>query len=180
MTKVHELLEAGRATTEQAQEAFDELPPASLDFMRGRWVGYGLPTAHPMDGLLELYGWYGKEFVDPDNVHPLLFGDRGQLKLEPYPLMTTLSLLGPEWARNGMLVRIFSVLRKLFSTGKSRARMRMTEHRGKCTATMVYDGLPIHDVFVRVDDDTVLGTMDLKGMEQPFFWLMRREAATAS
>ncbi len=180
MTNVHDLINAGTATTEQALEAFEQLPPATLDFMRGRWTGMGLPTNHPMDGLLELYGWYGKEFVDPENVHPLLFGNRGQTKLEPFPLMTTLGLLGPKIARNGLLVSVFSVVRGLFATRKPRARMRMTEYRGKCTATMVYDGLPINDVFVKVDDNTVLGVMDLKGLEQPFFWLMHREGATTA
>lgn len=175
MTNVHEVLDSGQSTTAQALEVFDQLPVATLEFMRGRWAGSGFPTAHPMDGLLEMYGWYGKEFIDPESVHPLLFGAQGQTKLEPYPLMTTLGILGPQLARNGLLVKVFSAIRGLFSTAKPRARMRMTEYRGKCTATMVYDGLPINDVFVKVDDDTVMGAMDLKGMDQPFFWLMRRE-----
>ncbi len=177
MTKVHEMIEAGQASTEQALEAFDQLLPADLDFMCGRWVGCGLPTGHPMDGLLELYGWYGKEFLNPEQVHPLLFGAQGQVKLEPFPLMSTLGVLGPHAARNGLLVRMFTAIRWVFSTRKPRARMRMTEYRGKSTATMIYDGLPINDVFAKVDENTVMGVMDLKGMEQPFFWLMRRESA---
>ena len=44
--------------------------------MLGRWRGSGLPTGSPLDGLLEAYGWYGKEFLDAETVHPLLFGDR--------------------------------------------------------------------------------------------------------
>ena len=51
----------------------------------------------------------------------------------------------------------------------------MTTYRGKPTATMVYDNLPINDVFHKVDEDTVLGIMDLKGMKQPFFFVLRRE-----
>ena len=41
--------------------------------------------------------------------------------------------------------------------------------------TMVYDNLPINDVFRKVDEDTVLGVMDLKGMKKPFFFVLRRE-----
>ena len=52
---------------------FDSLAPVELDFMLGRWKGEGMHTGHPMDGLLEAYNWYGKEFVDADTVHPLLF-----------------------------------------------------------------------------------------------------------
>ena len=53
----------------------------------------------------------------------------------------------------------------------------MMEHRGVSTATMIYDALPIHDVFRKVDDDTVLGLMDLRGLPQPFFFVLRRERA---
>jgi len=48
-------------------------------------------------------------------------------------------------------------------------------YRGKTSATMSYDNLPINDVFRKVDDNTVLGIMDLKGMKQPFFFVLRRD-----
>jgi hypothetical protein len=40
---------------------------------------------------------------------------------------------------------------------------------------MIYDNLPINDVFRKVDQDTVLGAMDLKGIPRPFFFVLRRE-----
>ena len=40
---------------------------------------------------------------------------------------------------------------------------------------MIYDSLPINDVFRMVDEDTVMGVMDRKGEEQPFFFMLRRE-----
>jgi len=49
------------------------------------------------------------------------------------------------------------------------------EYRGKVSATMIYDYLPINDVFRKVDDNTVLGLMDFKGMPQPFFFVLDRE-----
>ncbi len=55
----------------------------------------------------------------------------------------------------------------------------MTRHRGKVSATMVYDNLPIHDVFRKMDADTVLGIMDLKGLKKPFFFVLRRKAAAS-
>ena len=58
---------------------------------------------------------------------------------------------------------------------RRKARLRMTEFRGKISATMCYDQRPIHDVFRRVDDDTVLGAMDMKGMDEVFFFLLRRD-----
>jgi len=51
----------------------------------------------------------------------------------------------------------------------------MTTYLGKSSATMIYDKLPINDVFRKIDQDTVFGGMDLKGMKSPFFFILRRE-----
>ena len=72
---------------------------------------------------------------------------------------------------------LFQAVIPLLVTDRSRARLRMTRYRDVDSATMIYDHAPINDVFRRVDEDTVLGLMDLKGMEQPFFFLLRREEA---
>ena len=53
----------------------------------------------------------------------------------------------------------------------------MTNYRGTPSATMIYDQLPINDVFRRIDADSVLGVMDYKGMAQPFFFLLHRQPA---
>jgi hypothetical protein len=37
-----------------------------------------LPSGSPLDGLLEACGWYGKDLLDAETVHPLLFRDRGR------------------------------------------------------------------------------------------------------
>jgi hypothetical protein len=52
----------------------------------------------------------------------------------------------------------------------------MTEFRGVVTATMCYDALPIHDAFRRIDDDTRLGVMDLRGAP-PFVFVLERDRA---
>jgi hypothetical protein len=44
----------------------------------------------------------------------------------------------------------------------------MTEYRGVVSATMIYDALPINDVFRKVEDGTVLGAMDFRLIRQPF------------
>ena len=51
----------------------------------------------------------------------------------------------------------------------------MLEHRGVVSATMIYDALPICDVFRKVDDDTVLGLMDYRAFDKPFFFVLRRD-----
>ena len=45
---------------------------------------------------------------------------------------------------------------------KGAASIWMEEFRGEVTATMVYDGQPIHDHFKRIDDDAVMGIMNGK------------------
>ena len=46
---------------------------------------------------------------------------------------------------------------------------------GVVTATMIYDALPINDLFRAVDGATRLGLMDLRDMPQPFFFVLRRD-----
>ncbi|WP_233583532.1 DUF4334 domain-containing protein [Corallococcus sp. CA053C] len=60
-------------------------------------------------------------------------------------------------------------------TGKFKARLRMTEYRGQLSATMIYDDWPTHDVFRKVDEDTLLGAMDARGMAAPYFFVLRRD-----
>ena len=48
-------------------------------------------------------------------------------------------------------------------------------YRGVLTATMCYDALPINDVFRKVDNDTLVGAMDLRGLEMPFMFVLRRD-----
>jgi hypothetical protein len=49
-------------------------------------------------------------------------------------------------------------------------------YRRVLTATMCYDALPINDVFRKVDnDDTLVGAMDLRGLEMPFMFVLRRD-----
>ncbi|MDH4406816.1 MAG: DUF4334 domain-containing protein [Cyanobium sp. D14.bin.5] len=40
---------------------------------------------------------------------------------------------------------------------------------------MLYDHLPIVDVFRRLDAQTLLGVMDARGISQPFFFTLRHE-----
>ena len=63
----------------------------------------------------------------------------------------------------------------MLKTEKSQARIRMMEYREKVSTTMIYDNLPINDIFRKIDDNTVLGLMDFKGMPEPFFFVLNRD-----
>jgi hypothetical protein len=65
----------GHASRIEALARFDALEGVQPEAMIGRWRGMSLVTGHPLDGLLEELGWYGKAFESLDRMHPLLFRD---------------------------------------------------------------------------------------------------------
>ncbi len=163
-------------STEEALKFFDALPIVDIDTIIGRWHGTGLSTGHPQDGMLETFGWYGKEFIDRDRVHPLLFTDKkGALfSLDPKRLPMNLALKVPI-PRNNLARQALLAARFVLQTHKAKARVRMLEYRGKVSASMIYDDIPVYDTFRLIDRDTLLGVMDQKGMEQPFFFKLHRD-----
>ena len=163
-------------STAEALAWFDSLEPVTVESILGAWAGSSIPTGHPMDGSLETLQWHGKRFDSAEEVHPLIFraADGSLFSVEPTRLPSK-PASDPAVLRNPLVA---AVTRRLFlplaRTTASSARLRMVEHRGKVSAAMVYDRLPIVDVFRRIDDDTLLGVMDMKGSPQPFFFRLRR------
>lgn len=165
----------GGCPREQACALFDDLPVVVAEEITGRWKGSELPTGHPFDGLLTASGWYGKQFDGPEAVHPLLFSGGGQVfAVDPRKLplglagRVPLSLI----AVGGKLI---NVLEPVLRTTQPRARLRNLLYRGKTSAAMIYDHVPIIDVFRRVDDQTLLGVMDQRDVDQPYFFVLQRD-----
>ena len=102
--------------------------------MLGEWKGGEFVTGHRMNGQLEKSRWFGKTFNSPDDVQPLVCLDDD----------------GNRFSNVKM--------------GKGEASLWLEEFRGEVTATMVYDGQPVHDHFKQVDDHTVMGIMNGKGV----------------
>ena len=176
LDRLNLMLQSGQATTEAALDLFDALDPVSLEFMIGRWRGSELSTHHPMDGLLAASNWYGKEFIDPETVHPLLFLDDQNHVFKVAPNLAAMRLgLQLPMVKQEAFRPLLRLMTAMFTTQSSQARLRMMEYRHQVSATMIYDNLPINDSFRKVDDNTVLGLMDFKDMSQPFFFLLRRE-----
>lgn len=169
------------ASTAEALHVFDGLDEVDVAAMTGSWAGRSYPSGHRLDNVLEAYGWHGKRFDDSEAVHPLVFqtavGGR-PIRLHPAQLLPFLPLVmrfAP--LRSAAAGRIARPGLPLFATTHSAARLRMVQFRGRLSAAIIYDRVPILDVLRRVDDHTVLGLMDLKGMEQPYFFLLARQAA---
>jgi Domain of unknown function (DUF4334)/GXWXG protein len=109
------------------------LEPATVDFMLGEWKGGEFVTGHKMNGLLAKARWFGKTFKSASDVQPLVCIDENGDKFSNVQL------------------------------GKGEASLWLEEFRGDVTATMVYDGQPVHDHFKKIDDNAVLGIMNGKG-----------------
>lgn len=130
-----ELAERGGLITDAELDDFwASLPPATIDGMLGEWRGGEFVTGHKMNGLLDKARWFGKTFRSVSDVQPLVCLDADGNKFSNTQL------------------------------GKGEASLWLEEFRGEVVATMVYDGQPTHDHFKRVDDDTVLGIMNGKGV----------------
>lgn len=149
------MLEEGKADLHAACKLFDSLEAVDLESLLGTWKGKEFHTGHPLDGVLKKMRWYGKEFHDADNVDPLLFEiKKGKvMAIDPVPFMAK---------------------QKLSEAAGGEARMRMVEFRGKLSAAIIYDHLPIHDHLRKIADGKLLGMMDLKGDKQPFFFLLEK------
>ncbi|MEO0602340.1 MAG: GXWXG domain-containing protein, partial [Myxococcota bacterium] len=144
-----------RLSERETLDLWCSLPPVPLETMIGRWRGDEVPGTHPMSGLLSVSGWYGKAFLDPDTVHPLLFWNAsrtGVFAVHPSRLPMGLPVPVTPLLRLGVVLG-----RPYLATRRPTARLRMVELYGVTSAAMVYDDRPIVDGFRRLDDDRLMG-----------------------
>ena len=165
----------GGCTSAQACALFDQLPVVVAEEITGRWKGSELPTGHPFDGLLSASGWYGKQFDDPETVHPLLFSSSGEIfAVDPRKMPLALAGRVP-LSVVAAAGKLLNVLQPVLRTTRPLARLRNLEYRGKASAALIYDHWPVIDVFRRVDEHTLLGVMDQRDVDQPYFFVLRHD-----
>lgn len=154
------MLSKGKITQQEGWDFFDKLNSCDAAELKGKWRGRELASGHSMDGLLEASGWYGKFFVDTENVYPLLFTDKNGQLFAGNPGLIPLKLA--EKMPRKLVSLLFKIVSPFIKTQKSSARLRMMTIRNKTTAVMIYDQKPILDIFARVDENTLLGISDFK------------------
>jgi Domain of unknown function (DUF4334)/GXWXG protein len=118
----------------ELDEFWATLRPATIEYMLGEWRGGEFDTGHRMNGGLAKARWFGKTFHSATDVKPLMCLDEDGNKFSNIEL------------------------------GKGEASLWMEEFRGEVTATMVYDGQPIHDHFKVIDDNAAIGIMNGKAV----------------
>ena len=154
----------------------DSLPGVPVPAMTGRWYGAGWHTGHPWDGLLEAFGWWGKEVVDAEHVRPLLVRDAAGDPRPVDPVFAPVAAINaaPGLFRHPVVGAGVRLVRPLLGSARPGGRLRVVEHRGTPTAALLYDRVPVVDAFRRVTDDLVVGAADIRGQEAPLLFVLRR------
>ncbi|HWS35599.1 MAG TPA: DUF4334 domain-containing protein [Actinoplanes sp.] len=140
--------DGGRAGIDELDRIWDSLPAVRPEDILGTWRGSEFVTGHRFEGYLAKIGWHGKRFTSLTDVAPLVCRDDS-------------GALFDDVERAGGGAALYAV-----------------EFRGQITATMVYDGQPVLDHFKRVDERTLLGVMNGKGVlddGRHYYFLLERE-----
>ncbi|MFP7495309.1 DUF4334 domain-containing protein [Terribacillus saccharophilus] len=166
------------ASQSEAFTFYDQLDIVEPEEMMGMWKGEEIVTGHPLEGLLSASGWYGKEFIDEENVHPLIFEKSDGILYAVRPNLLPVNLLMQNLHNipKQLLSTSMSLLRPIIKTNKSAARLRKVDYRGTVTSAMVYDNKGIIDVFRKIDENTLLGIMDIKEQvpDKVFFFCLTK------
>lgn len=161
-----EALVAQTVTQQQAFAIYDALDPVAPDELIGSWKGSVFRSGHPADGYLASNGWFGKRFESNEKVAAMLFqSTRGGnvFSVDPAKLVSVLSL-----GSIGGKAPDLEAIQADAPTG----RLRTLEFRGKYSAALIYDQLPIHDHFRRINSTTIMGAVDARGDELTQFFVL--------
>jgi hypothetical protein len=137
----------GRTTIDELDEIWAVLPTVRPDEMLGDWAGSEFVSGHRFEGQLAKARWHGKSFASLTDVTPIVCRDAD----------------GTLFANSEL--------------AKGGASLWTVEFRGEATATMVYDGQPVLDHFKRIDERTLLGVMNGKGVRDHgryYYFLLER------
>ncbi|MEU8243542.1 DUF4334 domain-containing protein [Actinoplanes missouriensis] len=143
--------DGGKATPDELDQLWAALPAVRPEEILGSWQGSEFVSGHPFEGQLATIRWHGKTFTSLTDVTPIVCLDDEGNRYA-----------NQEWSRGG-------------------ASLWTVEFRGEPTATMVYDRRPILDHFKRIDENTLLGVMNGKGVlsedGRHYYFVLTRETA---
>lgn len=158
---------------------FHTLGPVEPVEMVGLWRGAGIPSGHPLDGVLENLRWFGKRFHPDMRADALLFQWRpGRLvAIDPRFVPITLAIRLSSLGRTAFGRGLFSYFQKAFRAQGTTAALDIRTLDQIASAAMVYNEQPIVDHFRRVSDDTLAGMMCVRGDERRFFFKLTKIGA---
>lgn len=157
-------------------EEFRHLQAIAPVELVGLWKGRGVATGHPFDGVLENLGWFGKRFAPDLRADALLFrsSERRLTAVDPSLIPLGLAIRFHRFGKTRTARNLFSYLRGRLRAQGPVATLRFLPFDGVSSAAMVYDHKPITDHFRRIDADTVMGMMVIKGDDRRFFFELER------
>lgn len=128
---------------EKLEDFFAQLPEVINDEMLGPWSGGYITSGSFIDWTLKDYGFYGW-------IGKTFFSyDKvSALKHQLFGLKFNIPIIGS-------------------------ARLREINFRGKVSSAVIYNYLPFIDHFRRVDEDTLMGVMEVKGKTIIYFYIYR-------
>ena len=155
---------------------FQSLPPVLPNQMVGLWKGTGIPSGHPLDGVLENLQWFGKRFHPDMRADALLFqsGERRLIAVEPRWLPVRLAIRLASFGRTPVARNLFGYLRKAIRARGQTAALQLRTFQGTESAAMVYDHQPIVDYFRKINDSEVAGMMIVEADPRLYFFKLRR------
>ncbi|AEG56694.1 DUF4334 domain-containing protein [Sinorhizobium meliloti] len=135
-----------------------------------------IPTGHPLDGVLENLGWFGKRFNADMRADALLFwsGKRRLIALDPGIVPLRLALRFHTIGRMRIARNLFSHLQRGLRAKVPVASLRTMPFSGVASAAMLYDDQPIVDYFRRIDQHRIMGAMTIRGDERIYFFELKR------
>lgn len=156
-------------------EAFRRCQAVEPHELVGIWKGWGIPSGHPFDGLLENLGWFGKRFLSDLRADPLLFrsGERRLVAVDPRWIPLHLALRYHRVGRTRAAKNLFSHMQHRLRATSSVASLKVLPFEGVESAAMVYDRQPIVDYFRRIDEDSMMGAMTISGDVRIYFFKLQ-------
>ncbi|MEZ2224332.1 DUF4334 domain-containing protein [Rhizobium sp. RCC_161_2] len=157
-------------------ERFQGLPPVEPREMIGLWTGRGIPSGHPLDGVLENLGWFGKRFSAQMRADALLFrgGEKRLVAIDPAWIPLRLALRFHKLGRTRAASNLFFYLLCRLRAKGPVASLKAVPFHGVTSAAMAYDTQPIVDHFRKVDDNRLMGAMVIKGDDRVYFFELER------
>ena len=159
-----------------ALEEFLRLSPVDPIELVGLWKGRSIPASHPLDGVLENLGWFGKRFTLRMRADALLFrsGERRLIAIDPSWIPLGLALRFSKFGRTRAARNLFSHLQRRLRARGPVASLNTMMFGGVESAAMVYDDQPIVDHFRRIDEFRIMGAMVTSGDARIYFFELER------
>ncbi len=156
-------------------EWFQTLQPLRPEEIVGLWRGVGIPSDHPLDGVLENLQWFGKRFHADLRADALLFQWRPDslVPINPAYFPIGVAIRFAAFGRTAIARNWFSHLQKAVRARAPTAMVTLRATDAGETAAMVYDKQPIVDYFRRIDEREIAGMMYVAGDERRYFFRLR-------